>query len=448
VGKSALLQHVLEQEGIPFLYYRAVRRTMPLQLAALTEDFREAFPNVFISQPFASFLGFLEGLVYEAQSREKQKDTTPVCVVIDELPYLTDGDPGLLTTLQHWWDANKRRANLKIFLAGSYVAFMERQVLDVNAPLYNRRTGAMLVEPLDYAEAALFFPNYTPQQKMTVWGILGGMPSYLEQFDSNRTIEENLLATALRQNTYLAQEPDWLLLEDLRRDVVYGSVLRAVAMGERKPSDIAKAIGKDSAQDIGPRLATLQEMGLLIREVPITEKRQSRSRNSLYFLADNYLDFWYRFIDPARSLIAQEKGAQLLERTIAPNLDEFLSKPAFERASRQWLWRQVAAETLPEGVHFTDVGTWWGAGDREIDVVALNEKDQVVVAGSCKWTNSPMDVSEYAALQRDLTLGGIDGHNPHLFLFSKNGFTERLIKIAASQDPQTLTLVDLPQMYK
>ena len=161
-------------------------------------------------------------------------------------------------------------------------------------------------------EAALFFPDYTPEEKMTAYAVLGGMPSYLEQFDPALSVAENARATILRPNTYLAQEPDWLLLEDLRRDVVHGSMLRAVAQGARKPSDIARAIGKDSAQDIGPQLATLQDLGLLVREVPITEKRQARSRSSLYFLSDHYLDFWYRFVDPARSLVAQELGAQRL----------------------------------------------------------------------------------------------------------------------------------------
>ena len=240
-----------------FLYYRAVRRTLPLQLVALTQDFKAAFPQVFLPQPFASFAAFLEGIAYEAEAWQTRGEAAPVCIVIDELPYLVDVEPGVLTVLQHWWDANKRRTNLKLFLAGSYVSFMERQVLDVNAPLYNRRTGAMLLEPLDHAEAGLFFPSYSPQEKLTAWGILGGMPSYLEQFDPALSIRENLLATALRQNTYLQQEPEWLLLEDLRRDVVYGSILRAVALGERKPSDIARAIGKDSAQGVSNHLATL-----------------------------------------------------------------------------------------------------------------------------------------------------------------------------------------------
>ena len=45
---------------------------------------------------------------------------------------------------------------------------------------------------------------------------------------------------------------------------------------------------------MAPQLETLRELDLLAREVPITEKRRARSRNSLYFLADHYLNFWYR----------------------------------------------------------------------------------------------------------------------------------------------------------
>ena len=457
VGKSALLRQALMDEGFSFLYYRAVRRTLPLQLASLTEAFRLAFPKVFLPQPFASLSVFLESLVHEAEAREQQGDATPVCVVIDELPYLADVDAGFLTVLQHWWDDNKRRPNIKLFLAGSYLAFMERQVLDERAPLYNRRTGAMKIEPMDYAEAGLFFPDYTPEDRMIAYALLGGMPSYLEQFNPKRSVTENALETILRPNTYLAQEPEWLLLEDLRREVLYGSILRAVAQGERKPSDIARAIGKDSAQDVGQQLATLQDLGLLLREVPVTERLQARSRNSLYYLADNYLDFWYRFVDPARSLLAQEMGQQVWDRAIAPNLHRYVSRPAFERACRDFLWRARRADALPADLHFTEVGTWWGAGDKELDVVALDAAGVVTLIGSCKWTNAPMDVAEYAALLSDIRAVSADlklpkdilesAGSPYLALFSRSGFTPRLEELAAQQAPQRLLLFSLEALY-
>ena len=371
--------------------------------------------------------------------------------------YLADVDVGFLTVLQCWWDDNRRRPNIKLFLAGSYLAFMERQVLDERAPLYNRRTGAMKIEPMDYAEAGLFFPDYTPEDRMIAYALLGGMPSYLEQFNPQKSITENALETILRPNTYPAQEPEWLLLEDLRRKVLYGSILRAVAQGERKPSDIARAIGKDSAQDVGQQLATLQDLGLLLREVPVPERRQARSRNSLYYLADNYLDFWYRFVDPARSLLAQEMGQQIWDRSIAPELHRYVSRPAFERACRDSLWRARRADALPADLHFTEVGTWWGEGDKELDVVALDAAGAVTLIGSCKWTNAPMDVAEYAALLSDVGAVVADlklpkdfsesGERPYLALFSRSGFTPRLEELAAQQNPRRLLLFSLNDLY-
>jgi len=456
VGKSALLEEALATREIPYVFYRGTRRTLNIQMDALTGTVREAFPDAFLPQSFAGFSVFLDFLSHRAAEQDKAGGP-PILVVIDELPYIADVDPGVLTVLQHWWDANKRRPNLKIFLAGSCVAFMERQVLDANAPLYNRRTGAMKLEPMDYAEAALFFPNYAPEEKMAVYSILGGLPSYLEQFSRALTIEENVKATILRRNTYLSEEPDWLLLEDLRRDTVYGSILRVIAKGERRPSDIARAIGKNSAQDVSSALETLRNLGLILREAPITERRQSRSRNSLYWIADAYLDFWYRFVDPSQSLVARGLGERLWEQSISPALQKYISRPTFERACRQYIWGALAAGKLPPDLSVTDVGTWWGGGDREIDIVALDAESRITLLGSCKWTNAPMDVSEYAALLSDIgmsakeltvdtsALGTASG--PWLALFSRSGFTDLLCDLASAQSPCRLLLVSLADMY-
>jgi AAA+ ATPase superfamily predicted ATPase len=452
VGKAALLRQAIEDSGEPCLFYRATRRTLPLQMSALTDAVRLAFPDDFLGQPFGSFSTFLDFLSHKASARAAKGDTAPVVAIIDEIPYLADVEPGLLTVLQHWWDDNRHLANLKLFLAGSYMAFMERQVLDLRAPLYNRRTGAMKLEPMNYAEAALFFPDYSPEDKMQIYAVLGGMPSYLVQFDPEKGLRENIEATILRSNTYLFEEPDWLLLEELRRDITFGSILRAVAMGERKPSDIARAIGKDSAQDIARQLARLQDMALLVREVPVTERRHAgryptRSRNSLYFLADNYLDFWYRFVDPGRTLISLGQGGSVWQRSIEPLFGEYVSRPAFERACRQYLWRALDAGSLPAELEFADVGSWWGSGDREIDVVAVDQNGAVTLAGSCKWTLSPMDVREYAALRDDLAAAKLATDDTWLALFSRSGFTERLRQVAASLEPRRLLLVDLASMY-
>lgn len=173
VGKSTLLAHFFADK--PHIYYRATRRTLALQLDTLTVMVREAYPDQFIGQPFASISVFFAFLAHQARSRPDE----PVVAILDEVPYLADVDRGLLTTIQNWWDEHKQLSNLKLFLCGSYVSFMEREVLGVSAPLYNRRTWALKLDPFDYAEAALFFPSYSPRARLEAYAVLGGMPSYL-----------------------------------------------------------------------------------------------------------------------------------------------------------------------------------------------------------------------------------------------------------------------------
>lgn len=211
------------------------------------------------------------------------------------------------------------------------------------------------------------------------------------EFSANTGLEENLIATVLRRNTYFNEEPDSLLLEDLRRDVTYGSILRAIATGRRRPSDIARAIGKAPAQDVSAQLGALLDLELIRREVPITERHQPRSRTSRYVLADNYLAFWYRYVDLGRSLVAQGPGERVLGR-IRATFHAHVSRPPFEEVCRQFLWRAYAGGALPVGLDFDAVGTWWD-GDHEIDVVAM-EGSTTVPVGSCTWTNARVGLRE------------------------------------------------------
>lgn len=445
VGKSALLQNVIKEVGLPSFYYRATRRTLSIQLATITEILRDTFPSEYLGGALSSLDEFLSFISQLAAKREKAKDKEPVVILLDELPYLSEVDPGLLTTLQHWWDDNKRRPNLKLFLSGSQISFMEKEILDVAAPLYNRRTGAMKLEPLDYFDAALFFPKYSEIEKITLYSILGGMPSYLEQFNPEESIQTNLKEQVLRERTYLAEEPEWLLLEDLRKDITYGSILRAIAGGKRKPSDMARAIGKNSAQDITARLATLQDLGLVVREVPITEKNEPRSRNSLYYIADQYIEFWYRYVDPSRSLIARNMGGGLWSKSIQPTLDEYISRPTFERVARQYLWRTLLRGELPKGLSFVDVGNWWGEKDVEIDVVTIDEKRKISAVGSCKWSKNPVGIDVYSDLREAAKKAGWQLEKLHYFIFAKSGFAKNLVDLAKTSS--SLTLIDLKKLF-
>jgi hypothetical protein len=94
-----------------------------------------------------------------------------------------------------------------------------------------------------------------------------------------------------------------------------------------------------------------------------------------------------------------------------------------------------------------DVGTWWGGGDIEIDVMAINVERQPVIVGSCKWTSSPMGLAELDALRRDVIRAGFDVSGMHYALFSRSGFNQPLKDYVTQNLDQQVILIDLEQLY-
>lgn len=46
----------------------------------------------------------------------------------------------------------------------------------------------MEVEPFDYLDSAAFFPGYSHIDQLLAYGILGGIPCYLQRFSDKRTM--------------------------------------------------------------------------------------------------------------------------------------------------------------------------------------------------------------------------------------------------------------------
>lgn len=84
--------------------------------------------------------------------------------------------------------------------------------------------------------------------------------------------------------------------------------LSAIAMGARKPADIALQADLPQRSSVDPYLAQLVEMDYVRRELPATvpPKKRHTSRLSRYVLADNYLRFYFRFVRSNLDLIAQQ----------------------------------------------------------------------------------------------------------------------------------------------
>jgi AAA+ ATPase superfamily predicted ATPase len=160
--------------------------------------------------------------------------------VIDEFPYLLAAAPALASIIQNLWDRSLRRSKLCLILCGSQVGVMESEVLGQTGPLYGRRTGQWQVGPLAVHDIARFFPAYSPEDVIRTYGIVGGMPAYVTQFDPEAPLAENVIRHILSRGTFLYDEVDFLLMQGLRDVARYHAALSALAAGTTQLHEIAR----------------------------------------------------------------------------------------------------------------------------------------------------------------------------------------------------------------
>ena len=144
-------------------------------------------------------------------------------VVIDEFPYMVKGNSEIPSVLQKLWDTELNNQNIMIILCGSAMSFIEKEILSEENPLYGRATGIYKMLPMSFSDSSLFFPKWSKKDKVIAYSILGGIPYYLNQFDSAKTLKENICSNILQKGSILYSEPEFLMRQELREPATYNT---------------------------------------------------------------------------------------------------------------------------------------------------------------------------------------------------------------------------------
>jgi AAA+ ATPase superfamily predicted ATPase len=195
------------------------------------------------------------------------------------------------------------------------------ETLARSSPLYGRRTGQWLLEPMRFKNVCAFHGSLDPVTKLELWALTGGVP----------------------------------------------------------------------ANQLTRYLGALSDLGLVTREVPVTERAPEKSKRGLYQLDDAFLRLWFGCVVTFESLLEfgrVEQVETLMQERLARQVAW-----AFERACRQH------AEDELVRLGGVKVGRFW---DRhaEVDVVAVDEDGRVMLAGECKWSNRRVGLEVGKALEQ------------------------------------------------
>lgn len=410
VGKTALIRKFMEKQGGIYFLCRQVAEKV--QLTSLAAVVGEYFEDPFVIQRgFGSWDQFFDYLT----SRTSQKPEKLV-LVFDEYPYLTASTRGISSIFQQAIDEKLGQLNILLILCGSHMGMMEREVLAYPAPLYGRRTGQLQVTPLDYTDVAGFFPGHSPRDQVSLYAVCGGIPAYLEKFDPGLSVRDNLIRNFGREEEFLAQEPEFLLRQELQEVRYYYSIVLSLAKGNRKLGHIVNDTGLDKAL-IGKYLKVLNDLRIVEREVPVLEANPAKSKKGLYRIQDNLFDFYFRFIFPNRHLLGLEDGNRLYKEKIEPEFDQYVSFKAEEAA------RSILRREFPQ---LERIGRQWDR-NTEIDLLALDPDDKLHVVAEVKWwKRKKVGLSELRELQAKASNFELDQKKLKYALFSASGFSSPL----------------------
>ncbi|MBW8060670.1 MAG: ATP-binding protein [Solirubrobacterales bacterium] len=372
VGKTSLLEEFAREKRT--IFHTGAGRPVGDELRMLSEAAEPAVsPGArdLGERPFTSWDDALDSLA-AAATRER------LLLVIDEFPDLVKASPELPGVLRAFWDRAREKTKLRILLCGSAVRTMEA-IQEERAPLYGRFDLTLLLHPFRPRETAEMLRGLAPSDRALVWGIVGGVPLYLDWWDTGQSLKQNLLRLACTPGGRLLDEGQLVLATEGGLGGLGGLVLRAIAAGRTRHNEIEQAVRAEP----GRVLERLVELRLVERLVPVTEN-PARTRRRVYRIADNFLAFWLGLLDRHRSAISRGLGRQILP-VLTKQLDDHMGD-RWEAAFRQHLVRLAAAGDL--GPEIVDVGRWWqDSPPIEIDAVALAGRSrEAVLIGESKWS--------------------------------------------------------------
>ena len=428
VGKTRLIKEFIRNKKAIYFLSDSIPQTQ--QLKNLGQSVGEFFNDVILMQN--GFTSWDQFFVYINEKAQRQR----IIFVIDEFPYLVIANSAIATIFQKGIDEYLKQTELFLVLMGSSIGMMEKEVLHYKAPLYGRRTASIEVKEMNLLSIHEMFPDKSFSDVIRLYAIFGTIPAYLEKINPRKDVFSIIKDSILEKYSFLYNEVDFILREEFREPHNYFVILKSIALGKHKLSEIVNDTGFEKTM-VSRYLDILRSLHIIKKEIPITENNPEKSKG-IYKLYDKYFNFWFKFIFPNRRWIELDQTDIVLKK-IKEEFEHHVSL-VFEDACIELCYSLMKKNIM----QFTRIGSWWSKTD-QIDIVALDDSSNTIWFGECKWSNKKVGTNIYYDLLKkshNIYYYPVNQKNKYI-LFSKSGFTSDMIMIAKTND---VLLVDINEI--
>ena len=371
-------------------------------------------------------------LCFLFQKSEKE----PMILVLDEYPYLRENSKGLDSVLQSVIDHYKDTSNMKLIVCGSYVDTM-KALLERQNPLYGRIDLTLNLKPMDYYDSALFYPEFSEEDKVRLFSVFGGIPYYNRLIDAKKSVRENIIELIASSGARLENEVAMYLNSEISKITNANEVFEALAKGFSRYKDILDQSNVSSGPALIDILDKLMRMDVVAKEAPINE--ENNRKKSGYFISDNLSLFYYKYIFRNMSRMNIMDPDIFYDKYIAEDFETKYVPKSFERICKQYLIRKNRKGLMDE--IFEKIGKYYydepvEKRNGEFDIVTLDDKGYIFY--EAKFRKEP--VTESIVQNEICQVKQTDLDCYRYGFFSRAGFT-------CDQEKERI-LIDLSELYK
>ena len=416
IGKTELVREAIKKFKGTIIHYECKKSLYGDNISALNEALKEIFG---INFNFSSFYDICDYIFTESKNKK-------IVFIIDEFPFLIEGNNVVISDLQRVIDKHKNDSLLKLIVLGSYMDVM-KSLNDGTSPCYGRFTNIIDLKPFDYYDAAKFYSSYSDEDKVLMYSVFGGVAFFNSLIDENKTALENIINLIVNKNSILQLEIENFIFGEINKIPQCNSALELIGTGVNKYSDITNKLTAKNGNKISPDylLKKLCDLELIEKVVPINDK--TNKKKTFYVIKDNLLNFYYKYIYRNKTKNGIMNGLDFYNYFVKDNLETQYIPKMFENISKEFLIR-ASKKHYFEPVIF-EIGTYFyddakSKKNVQLDIVTTDIAGYI--SYECKYTNSPVTFSiineeEY---QNKISLLGVY----KLGFISKSGFVEGINK--------------------
>jgi hypothetical protein len=373
IGKTFLTTRAFSEKKS--LYFFIARKNEALLCEEFIGEIAQKLEQPVLGE-FKSFSKLFEYLLVLSQN-------TPFTLVLDEFQEFYNVNKAVFGEMQNLWDQYKNSSKMNLVISGSVYSMMKKIFESSKEPLFGRANEKIHLKPFSIFTLkeilSDFNPGFSPDDLLAFYVLSGGVAKYVEVFaDKNCVSLSSMLGEIFRENSLLIDEGKNVLIEEFGKEyATYFSILSLIASSHTSRSEIESVLEKN----VGGFLDKLEKEYQIIKNVrPVLSKQGTRSVK--YFIEDNFLNFWFRFIYKYRTAV--EIGNFNYVRKIVDRDYETFSGIFLEKYFR---------EKLALSGEYSEIGRYWSARNQnELDIVALDDYGKKALIAEVKRNKSKISI--------------------------------------------------------